>query len=72
MDRRVIGHFPGEDILLSGYAENIDNIAGEPAMVWVKKGTGEMVFFSFAPQFRASTTRNYKLIFNTILFSNLD
>ncbi len=72
MDRRVMGHFTDEDILISGYAENIDDIAGEPALVWVKKGKGEMVFFSFAPQFRASTTRNYKLIFNTILFSGME
>jgi hypothetical protein len=69
MDRRVVGHFPEEDILMSGYAKEIDKVEGKPAIVYVEKGKGQMVFFSFGPQFRASTTRNYKLIFNSLLFS---
>ncbi len=71
MDRRVLGHFPEEDILLSGYANKEDEIAKHPAWVWVKKGSGELILFSFKPQFRASTQADYKLIFNSLLFSRL-
>jgi hypothetical protein len=68
MDRRVLGSFTQEETLLSGYAKNVDLLNEEPAMVWIKKGEGEMVMFSFGPQFRSAVPSNYKLIFNSILF----
>lgn len=72
MDRRVLGHFPEENILLSGFAEKEKEIAEKPAWVWVKKGSGELIMFSFKPQFRASTQADYKMIFNSLLFSKMD
>ena len=69
MDRRVLGHFPEEDILLSGFAREEKEIAEKPAWVWVQKGAGELILFSFKPQFRASTQADYKMIFNSLLFS---
>ncbi len=69
MDRRVLAHFPDENILMSGYAEKPQVLAGEPSHVWLGKGRGEMVLFSFRPQFRASTPADYKMIFNSLLFS---
>jgi len=68
MNRRVLGSFTKGKTLLSGYAQNADLLEEEPAMVWLKKGKGEMVLFSFGPQFRAAVPSNYKLIFNSILF----
>ena len=70
MDRRVIAFFEEEDILLSGYAENLDLVEGYPAMIWLKKGRGEMILFPFSPLFRSSTAGSFKLVFNSILFSN--
>jgi len=67
MDRRVITKFVKENILLSGYAQKIDLIANKSAVVWLKKNKGQMVLFSFNPQFRASTPVTYKLLFNAIL-----
>ncbi len=67
MDRRVIGKFVKKDILLSGYAENINLVADKSAIVWLKKDKGQMVLYSFSPQFRASTPVSYKLLFNGIL-----
>ncbi|MBN2072287.1 MAG: hypothetical protein JW814_12610 [Candidatus Krumholzibacteriota bacterium] len=67
MDRRVIAKFPEKDILLSGYAENISEAGNRSAMVWLKKGKGELVLFSFNPQFRASTPGTFKLLFNSLL-----
>jgi len=67
MDRRVIAKFTKKDILLSGYAQKIDLVADKSAVVWLKKNKGQMVLYSFNPQFRASTPVTYKLMFNAIL-----
>jgi hypothetical protein len=67
MDRRVIGKFPDENILLSGYCEKCEKLADKTAMVWLKKGKGQMVLYGFNPQFRASTQGTYKLLFNALL-----
>lgn len=67
MDRRVIARYPEESILLSGYAEKVEELANRPAMVWVRKGEGRFVFMNFNPQFRASTPVTYKLLFNALL-----
>ena len=70
MDRRVIAGFPEKEILMSGYAEQISEVGNKSAMVWLKKGRGEIVLFAFSPQFRASTSGTYKLLFNSILLSD--
>ncbi len=67
MDRRVIGWYPEENILMSGYAEHSDLLAGKPAVVWLKKGKGQLVVMGFNPQFRASTQASFKLLFNALL-----
>ncbi len=72
MDRRVMAKFAKEDILLSGYAEKLDLISNKSAIVWLKKNKGQLVLFSFSPQFRASTPVSYKLLFNGILLGKLD
>jgi len=66
-DRRVVGWFPEHNILVSGYAQNEEKLAGKASLVWLKKGEGQLVLFGFNPQFRASTTSNYKLLFNGLL-----
>ena len=66
-DRSVLGVFPEDDILLSGYAEKTELLANRPAMVWARAGKGQFVFFGFQPQFRASTPGTFKLLFNSVL-----
>jgi hypothetical protein len=66
-DRRVIGKFPEKDFLLSGYVEKGELLSDKSCMIWVKKGKGQLVLFGFNPQFRASTTADYKLLFNSLL-----
>ena len=66
-DRRVIGSFPETNILLSGYIEKEEKLANRPALVWIKKGKGQMVLFAFDPIFRASVPLTYKLLFNALL-----
>ncbi len=71
MDRKVIGKFPERDILMSGYSENEKYLAKRAAMIWLKKGDGQLVLFGFRPQFRASTPVSYKLIFNALLLEEI-
>jgi hypothetical protein len=66
MDRRVIGAFSKKEILMSGYAEKEELLSEKPAMIWLKKGKGELILYSFNPQFRASTPATYKLLFNAL------
>ena len=72
MDRRVIAKFPEKNILLSGYAENEELLGNRSAMIWLRKGKGQLVLFGFNPQFRASTQASYKLLFNAILLQGID
>jgi len=67
MDRRVIGSFPEKDLLLSGYSDKDEKMGNKSAMIWMRKGKGQFVFFGFNPQFRASTQASFKLLFNAIL-----
>ncbi len=71
MDRRVIAKFPEKDMLLSGYCEKEENLSNKSAMIWLKKGKGQLVLFGFSPQFRASTNATYKLLFNSILLPKI-
>lgn len=71
MDRRVIGRFPEKDILLSGYAEKIEKLGNKTAVVWIKKGRGQIVLFAFSPIFRASTQAAFKLLFNALLLPRI-
>ncbi len=70
MDRRVIAGFPEKNILMSGYCENEEKIGNKSAMIWLKKGKGQLVLIAFNPQFRASTQASYKLLFNAVLLKN--
>jgi len=64
MDRRIIASYPEDHILLSGYCQKEELLGNYAAMVWMKKGKGNVVVYGFSPQFRASTPGTYKLLFN--------
>ncbi len=70
IDRRVFATYPEEGSLLSGYAEHPELLAGKAAIVWLKKGKGDMVLMGFNPQFRVSTPATFKLLFNAILMDH--
>jgi len=72
MDRRVIATFPEKEVLKSGYIEKGELLGNKSAMVWLKKGKGQIVLFAFNPQFRASTPVSYKLLLNALLLPDLD
>jgi len=61
------GKFPEMDILQSGYMENEKLLGNKAAVVWIKKGEGQLVLMAFSPAFRASTQGAYKLLFNALI-----
>ncbi|MCX6248931.1 MAG: M14 family metallopeptidase [Bacteroidetes bacterium] len=71
MDRRVIGWFGEEELLMSGFLEGKKLLQNKPVMVWMKKGKGQIVVMGFSPVFRASMPATYKLLFNSILMPSL-
>ncbi|MCP4311324.1 MAG: hypothetical protein GY790_08685 [Bacteroidetes bacterium] len=67
MDRRVIATYPEKEVVKSGYGANDEKMGNKAAMIWLKKGKGQFVFYGFGPQFRASTQGSFKLLFNAML-----
>jgi hypothetical protein len=67
MNRRVIGYFGEDELLMSGFIYGEKLLANKSAMVWINKGKGSLVLMGFSPIFRASVPATYKLFFNSLL-----
>ncbi len=64
---KIIVKFADKDLLMSGWAQGEDKyLKGKAAMIDVEYGEGNVVLFSFRPQFRGQPRGTYKLIFNSI------
>jgi hypothetical protein len=72
VDRRVIAVFPEKEFLISGYVEKEEKMADKAALIWIKKGKGQVVLYAFNPQFRASTQATYKLLFNAFFLQPVE
>jgi hypothetical protein len=66
---RVIARYPerGEDILLSGYLQGSQRIAGKAAAVEAPLGRGRVVMFGFRPQYRGQSYGTFRMLFNALL-----
>ncbi len=64
----VVARYPTapNDILLSGYLDGAETIAGRAAMVRVRAGSGDAVLFGFRPQHRAQAYGTFRLLFNAL------
>lgn len=66
---RVIARYParGDDILLSGFLQGANGIAGRAAAVEATVGEGRVVMFGFRPQYRGQSYGTFKMLFNALL-----
>jgi hypothetical protein len=67
---KVIARYPAaaERVLLSGYAQHAEKIAGKAALVEAEVGKGRVVMFGFRPQHRAQPYQTFKPLFNALLY----
>jgi len=68
---RVIARYPerAEDILLSGYLQGAQAIAGKAAAVEASVGGGRVIMFGFRPQHRGQSYLTFRMLFNALLTS---
>ncbi len=64
---RVVARYGEKDILLSGWLEGEQAIAGRPAVVEARAGAGRAVLIGFRAQHRAQSLATFRLLFNAIL-----
>jgi GNAT superfamily N-acetyltransferase len=66
---RVVARYPGrpEDILMSGYLQGAQAIAGKAAAVVAPLGRGRVVMFGFRPQYRGQSVGTFRMLFNALL-----
>jgi len=62
----VVARYPERDLLMSGYAQGEERIAGKAALVEAQVGRGRVVLFGFRPQYRGQTHETFKPLFNAL------
>jgi Zinc carboxypeptidase len=68
-DTTTAARFGDKDLLLSGWLEGEQTIAGRSAVVQVNAGTGRVILMGFPVQHRAQSLATFRLLFNAILTS---
>jgi hypothetical protein len=64
---RVVARYGAKDILLSGWLEGEQVIAGKAAVVEARAGLGRVVLIGFRAQHRGQSMATFRLLFNAIL-----
>ena len=62
----TIARYGTHDVLLSGYIEGEQVIAGQSAVLNVQVGAGRIVLFGFEPHHRGQTLATFRLLFNAL------
>ena len=63
---RTIARYGERDVLLSGWLEGENLIAGRAAIVEASVGTGRVVLFGFPVQHRGQSLVTFRLLFNAL------
>jgi hypothetical protein len=68
----TVGRYAAKDMLVSGWLEGGEVIAGRAAIVQVGVGTGRAVLVGFSPQHRGQSHATFRLLFNAIFTARSD
>ena len=68
-DTTTAARYADKDVLLSGWLEGEQVIAGQPAVVQVNAGMGRVILLGFPVQHRAQSLATFRFLFNAILTS---
>jgi hypothetical protein len=63
----TIAHYGRQDLLLSGWLEGEERIAGRAAVVQATFGAGRVVLFGFPVQHRGQSHATFRFLFNALL-----
>jgi hypothetical protein len=63
----TIARYGKKDLLISGWLEGEDILAGRAAVLQASVGAGRVVLFGFPVQHRGQTYATFRLLFNAIL-----
>ena len=63
----AVATYAPRDVLMSGWINGEQYVAGKPAVVHAPLGRGRVVLFGFSPIFRGQPHGTFKLFFNSIL-----
>ena len=69
---RIVARYSDTLLLDSGWIMGEDTITGKPAVVEVTVGKGRIILLGFRVQHRAQTRGTFRLLFNSILSSEMD
>ena len=61
-----------KDVLLSGWIEGEQVIAGQSAVIEAKTGAGRVVLLGFRVQHRGQSLATFRLLFNALLTTSPD
>jgi hypothetical protein len=64
---RIVARYGAKDILMSGWLEGEQVIAGKAAVVEAKSGAGRVVLIGFRAQHRGQSLATFRLLFNAVL-----
>jgi hypothetical protein len=68
----IVGRYGSDGLLLSGWLNGEEHIAGHGAIAVAELGRGRVVMFGFKPQYRGQTIVSYPLIFNALKRAMVD
>ena len=63
---RIVASYGKDPVLMSGWLQGEEYLAGRPALVDVPLGKGRVVLFGFRPQYRGQSLATYPLLFNAL------
>ena len=66
----VLASFPDKNILKNGVTFGDEILAGTPCMIRANHGDGDLIYYSFNPEYRTQQDGTYKLLLNA-LYQNI-